>query len=61
MFFYICFIYVDEDDQIDRNMSKLWAIVCKNMICTLVYLLVLLYEMLSQNTETPSQLIPYSQ
>jgi hypothetical protein len=47
--------------KIDRNMSELWEIVRKNMICTLVYLFVLLYEMPSQNTETPPFLISYSQ
>ena len=47
--------------KIDRNMSELCKIVCKNMICTLVHLLVLLHEMQSQNTETPSLSIPYSQ
>jgi hypothetical protein len=47
--------------KIYRNMSELWEIVCKNIICILVYLFVLLYEKTSQNTETPSFLIPYSQ
>ena len=39
--------------KIDRNVSELWEIVCKNIISTLVCFLVYIYEIPSQNTETP--------
>ena len=35
--------------KIDQNMSELWDIMCKNIIWTLVRLLVLLYETESSN------------
>ena len=33
--------------KIDRNMSEFWCIVCKNIILSLVYFLVLFYGLLS--------------
>jgi hypothetical protein len=33
--------------KIHRNMSELWQIVCKNIVLTLVHLLILLYEIIN--------------